>query len=287
MTGVTRTTTTTSVIPLPGAAIRAPRRRFSLMKLGLPAVGFSVFAFLYLPIFVLVIFSFNSGTHMGAWEGFSAKWYESVFQNRQLMTSLEVTVWVAFTSMVLSTILGTMAALALERFKFPGKLTFDGIMYLPVIIPDIVMALSLLLFFSSMGVVLSRYTILIGHVAFNTAFVAVIVRARLAVMNSKLEEAAADLYANPWQSFRYVTFPLLKPGILAGALMAFTMSFDEFVITSFTSGVGDTTLSVRIWSMLRFGLKPEVPAIAVLILFASTLLVVASLVTQGAARKSA
>lgn len=284
MTTVTRTTTT---IPLLTTALGAKRRRMSLARLGLPSIGLGVFVFLYLPILVLIVYSFNSGTHLGQWEGFSLRWYQSVFESHQLMASLEVTIWVSFFSMILSTILGTMAGLALERFKFPGKLTFDGIMYLPVIIPDIVMALSLLLFFGSMGVMLSRYTILIGHVAFNTAFVAVIVRARLAVMNPKLEEAAADLYATPWKSFRYVTLPLLQPGILAGALMAFTMSFDEFVITSFTSGVGDTTLSVRIWSMLRFGLKPEVNAIAVLILSASSILVVMSLVMQGKARTSA
>lgn len=289
MTGITRVSrvTPSTALARPQARGGARGRRLSLARLALPSIGLGVFAFLYVPILVLVVFSFNSGTKMGMWEGFSFRWYESVFQSRQIMDSLEVSLWVATMSMILSTILGTLAALAMERFRFKGKLAADGALYLPVIIPDIVMALSLLLFFSSMGVQLSRHTILIGHVAFSTSFVAVIVRARLASMDAKLEEAAADLYASPWQSFRFVTFPLLRPAIMAGALMAFTLSFDEFVITSFTAGQGDTTLPVRIWSMLRFGLKPEVNAIAVLILLASSILVVLSLMMQGKSASTA
>lgn len=257
----------------------------SVARAGLPLISFGVFAFLYLPIFVLVFFSFNSGARMGEWEGFSLRWYEKVFQSRDLMGSLEVTIWISVLSAVISTITGTLAALALERFRFFGKSAYDGMLYLPVIIPDIVMALSLLLFFSSVEMRLSRWTVLIGHVAFNTAFVAVIVRARLASLDPKLEEAAADLYASPLQAFRRVTLPLLMPAIIGGALMAFTMSFDEFVITSFVSGQGDTTLPVRIYSMMRFGLKPEITAVASLVLIASVILVVASLVTQNRGAK--
>jgi spermidine/putrescine transport system permease protein len=271
-------------IPRPAIAIPARRRPLALGRLGLPTVGVLVFAFLYLPIIVLVIFSFNAGSRMGHWEGFSLRWYESVFQDRQLRSALEVSLWVAFFSMILSTFLGTLTALAMERQRFPGKLTIDSILYLPVIIPDIVMALSLLLFFSAVNIPTSRWTILIGHTAFNTAFVAVIVRARLQSMDPRLEEAAADLYASPWLAFRRVTLPLLMPGILSGALLAFTMSFDEFVITSFIGGGGDTTLPVRIYSMLRFGLRPEITAVSVLILAASSVLVVLSLVLQGRSR---
>src|SRR5262245_17718860 len=198
MTGLTRT----SAAQQSGVALRTPHRRLRFARLGLPIVGFLVFAFLYLPILVLILFSFNSGTKIGQWEGFSLQWFQAVFQNRPMKEALEVSLCVAMLSTIISTILGTMAGLAMERFNFPGKITFDGILYLPVIIPDIVMALSLLMFFSSVGIPLSRYTILIAHVAFNTAYVAVLVRARLAVMNPKLEEAAADLYANPWRSFR-------------------------------------------------------------------------------------
>lgn len=282
MTGVTRRLPAAPALPRADVGLRLGGRR--LGRLALPTVGVLVFAFLYLPMIVLIIFSFNSGARMGHWEGFSLRWYESVFDNRQLKDALEVSIWVATMSTILSTLLGTLTALAMERKHFPGKLTFDGVLYLPVIIPDIVMALSLLLFFSAVGISMSRWTILIGHTAFNTAFVAVIIRTRLQSMDPRMEEAAADLYANPWMAFRRVTLPQLTPAIISGALMAFTMSFDEFVITSFIGGQGDTTLPVKIYSMLRFGLKPEINAVAVLVLAASSLLVVLSLILQGRQR---
>jgi spermidine/putrescine transport system permease protein len=262
------------------------RQAQSIARLGLPLISLSVFAFLYLPIVVLVIFSFNSGTRLGAWEGFSLRWYERVFTSREWIGSLQVTLWIAIFSTLISVVLGTLAGLALERFRFRGRNAYDGMLYLPVIIPDIVMALSLLLFFASVNVSLSRWTVLIGHVAFNTAFVAVIIRARLASLDPRLEEAAADLYASPWQAFRRVTLPLLRPAILAGALMAFTMSFDEFVITSFVSGQGDTTLPVKIYSSIRFGLKPEITAVASLVLLVSVALVVVSLLMQRSGRSA-
>ncbi len=266
------------IAPRLGAALRRQAR--SARRLGLPLISFAVFAFLYLPIIVLVIFSFNSGTRLGTWEGFSLQWYQRVFSSREWISSLNVTLWIATFSALISTVLGTLAGLALERFRFRGKHAYDGMLYLPIIIPDIVMALSLLLFFSAVNVSLSRWTVLIGHVAFNTAFVAVIIRARLASLDARLEEAAADLYASPWQAFRRVTLLLLRPAILAGGLMAFTMSFDEFVITSFVSGQGDTTLPVKIYSSIRFGLKPEITAVAALVLLLSVALVVVSLLMQ-------
>jgi spermidine/putrescine transport system permease protein len=256
------------------------RQARSATRLGLPLISLAVFAFLYLPIIVLVLFSFNSGTRLGTWEGFSVQWYQRVFSSREWISALSITLWIATFSALISTVLGTLAGLALERFRFRGKNAYDGMLYLPVIIPDIVMALSLLLFFSAVNVSLSRWTVLIGHVAFNTAFVAVIIRARLASLDPRLEEAAADLYASPWQAFRRVTLPLLRPAILAGGLMAFTMSFDEFVITSFVSGQGDTTLPVKIYSSIRFGLKPEITAVASLVLLLSVALVVVSLLMQ-------
>jgi spermidine/putrescine transport system permease protein len=283
----TETTRIAVASPLiaPRFADAVRRQAQSITRLGLPLISLSVFAFLYLPIIVLVIFSFNSGTRLGVWEGFSLRWYERVFTSREWLGSLQVTLWIAIFSTLISTVLGTLAGLALERFRFRGRNAYDGMLYLPVIIPDIVMALSLLLFFSSINVSLSRWTVLIGHVAFNTAFVAVIIRARLASLDPRLEEAAADLYANPWQAFRRVTLPLLRPAILAGALMAFTMSFDEFVITSFVSGQGDTTLPVKIYSSIRFGLKPEITAVASLVLMVSVALVVVSLLMQRGGRR--
>ncbi len=240
----------------------------------------AIFLFLYLPIFILVIYSFNANRVVGVWEGFSLRWYRELFQDAAIAGALRVSLWVGFWSTLISVILGTLAAFVLERYDFAGKLPFDAALYLPVIIPDIVMALSTLLFFVIVAVPLSRYTVLIAHVAFNISFVTVVVRARLHGMDRRLEEAAADLGADEWTSFRRITLPLLMPGIVSAALLAFTMSLDDFVITFFVSGPGSTTLPVRVYSMIKFGVTPEVNAISTLMLAGSTLLVVISLILQ-------
>lgn len=242
------------------------------------AVG--IFLFLYLPIFILIVYSFNANKVVGVWDGFSLRWYDELLHDRAIGSALENSLWVATWSTIISVIMGTLAALVLERYRFRGRTTFDAVLYLPIIIPDIVMALSTLLFFVMVGIALSRYTILLAHVAFNISFVAVIVRARLASMDSSLEEAAADLGANEWNTFRRVTLPLLLPGIIAGALLAFTLSLDDFVITFFVSGPGSTTLPVRVYSMIKFGVTPEVNAISTLMLIGSTILVIISLIIQ-------
>lgn len=254
------------------------QRSFNQHILTWLAVG--VFLFLYLPILILVIYSFNANRVVGVWTGFSVDWYIRLFQDRAVIAAFWTSMWVAFWSTLISTLLGTLAALVLERYRFLGRVTFDAILYLPIIIPDIVMALSTLLFFVVFAIPLSRYTILIAHVAFNVAFVALVVRARLADMDGRLEEAAADLGANPWQIFRRVTLPQLMPGIVSAALLAFTLSLDDFVITFFVAGPGSTTLPVRVYSMIRFGVTPEVNAISTLMFLGSTLLVVISLVLQ-------
>ncbi len=239
-----------------------------------------IFLFLYLPIFILVLYSFNANEAVSVWTGFSLRWYTSLLEDTAILSALQVSLWVALWSTVISTVLGTLAALVLERYRFWGKLTFDAVLYLPIIIPDIVMALSTLLFFVMFNVPLSRNTILIAHVAFNISFVAVVIRARLAEMDVRLEEAAADLGADEWTTFRRITLPLLMPGILSAALLAFTLSLDEFVISFFLSGPGSTTLPVRVYSMLKFGISPEINAISALMLVGSTCLVVLSLVLQ-------
>lgn len=254
------------------------RQKFNQNVLTFLAIG--VFLFLYVPIAVLIIYSFNENRFVSVWTGFSLQWYAELFQDSQMGSALRLSLWVATWSTIVSTILGTLAAIAMERFRFRGKLAFDGVLYLPIIIPDIAMALSTLLFFVILGISLSRYTILIAHVAFNIAFVAIIVRARLADMDSDLEEAAADLGASAWTTFRRVTLPLLMPGIVAGALLAFTLSLDDFVITFFVAGPGSTTLPVRVYSMIRFGLSPEVNAVSTLMFLGSTILVVISLLVQ-------
>ena len=254
------------------------RKSFNERALTWLAVG--IFIFLYLPIVILIIFSFNENRFVSVWTGFSLQWYVEVFNDRQLGVTFRNSMWLAIWSTIISTIFGTLTAIALERFKFFGKRTYDAILYLPIIIPDIVMALSTLMFFVFIGVALSRYTILIAHVAFNISFVAVVVRARLADMDSSLEEAAADLGANPWQTFIRVTVPLLLPGIIAGALLAFTLSLDDFVITFFMAGPNSTTLPVEIFSRLRRGVTPEINAISTLMFLGSTVLVIFSLLIQ-------
>ncbi|MCA9984548.1 MAG: ABC transporter permease [Anaerolineales bacterium] len=267
--------TATSInVPLRGRI----RQSFNRNVLTWLAIG--LFLFLYLPIVILIIYSFNENRFVSVWTGFSTQWYGEVFRDEAVRDALLVSLWLAFWSTVISTILGTLTAIAMERFRFWGKVTYDAILYLPIIIPDIVMALSTLLFFVLLGVSLSRYTILIAHVAFNISFVAIVVRARLADMDSALEEAAADLGANPWATFTRVTVPLLLPGIVAGALLAFTLSLDDFVITFFMAGPGSTTLPVLIFSKIRFGVSPEINAISTLMFLGSTVLVIVSLLIQ-------
>lgn len=276
------TTVTTSEMPaIPLAEQIAQKKvRRSLSSRVLSWYAVAIFLFLYIPIFILIIYSFNSNKVVGVWEGFSLQWYEVLFTDKAIASAFQNSIWVATWSTILSTILGTMAALVLERYRFRGKLTYDAVLYLPVIIPDIVMALSTLLFFVMVGIALSRYTILIAHIAFNISFVAIVVRARLANMDNSLEEAAADLGAGEWTTFRRVTLPLIMPAVIAGALLAFTLSLDDFVITFFVSGPGSTTLPVRVYSMIKFGVTPEVNAISTLMLVGSTILVVISLVLQ-------
>ena len=217
------------------------RKSFNDRALTWLAVG--MFIFLYLPIIILIIYSFNDNRFATVWTGFSTRWYGEVFRDETVRQAFRMSMWLALWSTLISTIFGTLTAIAMERFRFWGKITYDAILYLPIIIPDIVMALSTLLFFIILGVGLSEYTILIAHVAFNIAFVAIVVRARLADMDSALEEAAADLGANPWATFYRVTLPLLLPGIISGALLAFTLSLDDFVITFFMAGPGNNNLT--------------------------------------------
>jgi len=259
---------------------RRDKIRASINKNVLTWLAVGMFLFLYLPILVLIIYSFNDNRVVGLWSGFSTRWYAELWRDEAVVSALGVSIWVAFWSTLVSTILGTFAALAMERFRFLGRTTFDAVLYLPIIIPDIVMALSTLLFFVIFTIPLSRYTILIAHVAFNISFVVVVVRARLADMEEDLEEAAADLGADEWHTFRRITLPLLTPGIVAAALLAFTLSLDDFVITFFVAGPGSTTLPVRVYSMIKFGVTPEVNAVSTLMFAGSTLLVIISLLLQ-------
>ena len=251
-----------------------------LVKAAITGSGILGYVFLYAPILILVVFSFNSSRFVTAWGGFGFRWYRELFQNEAMAVALRNSLIVAVASTLISTVFGTMVALVMERHQFFGKMAFDALLYLPIIIPDIAMAVMLLLFFVMASIKLSIFTIIISHVAFNISFVAIVVRARLVGFDRSLEEAAQDLGANELQTFWHVTLPLLMPGILAGALLAFTLSLDDFVITFFTAGVGSTTLPLRIYSMVKLGITPEINAISTLLLLVSMSLVLVSLFLQ-------
>lgn len=255
--------------------------------------GLLGYLFLYLPIIILVIFSFNDSRSTAQWSGFSAQWYAEMIQDDQIILALWNSLFVAIVSTLISTVIGTLAALAMERYHFRGKLLIDAMLYLPIIIPDIAMAIMLLLFFNLSGIGFEPwrleiaglrlsvpYSVIIGHVAFNIAFVAVVVRARLATMDQTLEEAASDLYANQWKTFWRITLPMMMPGILGGALLAFTLSLDDFVITFFTSGAGFNTLPVRVFGMIKKGVTPKINAVSSLMLGFSLLLITISLISR-------
>jgi spermidine/putrescine transport system permease protein len=256
------------------------KRRGQWLNRLLALHGILGYVFLYAPIVILVIFSFNASRFASVWRGFTLQWYVQLFGNEAIAVALKNSLIVAVSSTLISTVFGTMVALAMERYEFWGKLPFDALLYLPIIIPDIAMAVMLLLFFVLAKMSLGLVTIIISHVAFNISFVAVVVRARLAYFDVSLEEAAQDLYANEWQTFRRVTLPLIMPGILGGALLAFTLSIDDFVITFFTSGPGSTTLPLRIYSMVKLGVTPEINALSSMMLLVSMVLVFLSLMLQ-------
>ena len=261
---------------------------------------FSYF-FLWAPILILVLFSFNQSKSVASFDGFTLKWYgnilnnvvgaESAFSTKIMLNAFRNSLFVGTLATAISTVLGTMIALSMARGRFPGKRWLDGLLFLPVVIPEITQAISLAIFFKVafdwIAVVSGErlfpgfHTIIIAHVTFNISYVAIVVRARLADMNPRLEEAARDLGANPWQTFWRVTFPLILPGIVAGALLAFTLSLDDFVITFFTSGVGTTTLPVFVYGLLKLTVTPEVNAISTMMMLLSTLLIGISLAMQG------
>ncbi len=255
----------------------------------LKANAWFVFAFLYVPIVVLVIFSFNDSERVNVWQGLSPRWYAEALGNTQIVSALRVSLIVAISSTIVSTVLGTAVALALDRYRFKGRRALDGTVYLPIVIPDITMAVMLLVFFAEAFKLIDTFgprltlgvtTVALSHIAFNISFVAVVVRARLDQFDRTLEEAARDLYATPWRTFRRVTLPLIAPGIAAGALLALTLSLDDVVISAFTAGPGATTLPVYVFSSIRQGVTPELNAISTLMLAASITLVVASLALQ-------
>ncbi len=239
------------------------------------------FIFLYFPIVALVAFSFNNSRRNITWNGFTFKYYVKAFHNESLFDAFLNSLIVAGISTVVSTILGAMLGLALYRFKFPAKNAFDGWIHLPIIIPEICMGVAMLAFFSRLNITLGLFTITVSHIAFSLPFVAVVVRARMAGFDHSLEEAARDLGANQWQTFKDVTLPYMMPGVVAGALLALTLSLDDFVITFFTSGPGSTTLPIKIFSMVRFSVTPEVNAASTVLIVITLILSVGTMVIQA------
>jgi spermidine/putrescine transport system permease protein len=238
------------------------------------AITVVAFLMLYVPLLALVVYSFLAPVAgPGSPQGWSLEWYRRILSNRQVLDSFNMSLYVGLWSTVFSTLLGTMAALAIERFRFPGRKVFDAITHVPLIMPEIVLGLALLIWFVVLRITLGSFSIILAHVTFSVSYVIITVKSRLHGFDDALEEAARDLGASPWQTFWKVTFPLIWPGILSGALMAFTLSFDDFLITFFTAGVGSDTLPLKIYAMIKFGVSPEINALSTLMLGATLVLV--------------
>jgi len=225
---------------------------------------FLVYAYIYIPILILIIFSFNKQKLNIRWEGFTLQWYEKLFNDHQVLLATRNTLIIAVISTLVATVIGTMAALALQRYHFPGYAASETLMYIPIVIPEVVMGISLLAFFALIKFKLGLATITLSHIAFNIPFVALVVRARLHGFDKSIEEASMDLGANELITFWRVTLPTIMPGVLSGAMLALTLSLDDYVITYFTAGPGSTTLPLRIFSMVRFTVTPEVNALSAL-----------------------
>jgi putrescine transport system permease protein len=237
------------------------------------------FAFLYLPIALLIIYSFNESKLVTVWAGFSTKWYGEMLRNDALLDAAWVTLRVAFLSATIATVLGTLAAVALVRFgRFRGRSLFSGMIYAPLVMPDVITGLSLLLLFVSAGVTRGFWTIVLAHITFSMCFVAVVVQSRLITFDRSLEEAAMDLGCPPVKTFFQITLPLILPAVAAGWMLGFTLSLDDLVIASFTTGPGATTLPMKIYSQVRLGVTPEINAVCtILIALVTTGVIVASL----------
>jgi putrescine transport system permease protein len=256
------------------AATRLSRFNAVSLALGL--------AFLYLPIVILVIYSFNASRLVTVWGGWSLRWYSEFFNDRAMLDAAWMSIRVAVCSATLATLLGTLAAVALSRGeRFKGRTLFSGMLYAPLVMPEVISGLSLLLLFVALNAERGFWTVTIAHTTLTMCFVAVVVQSRLGVLDRSLEEAAMDLGCNPARAFLAVTLPLILPAIAAGWMLAFTLSLDDLVIASFTTGPGSATLPIRIYSEVRLGVKPEINAICTLVIgLIAAVIVVASLASK-------
>jgi spermidine/putrescine transport system permease protein len=232
------------------------------------------YAFLYIPLVIVIVYSFNNSRLNAEWVGFTLEWYDKLFHNEEMLTAAGNSLAIALTASFVSTVLGTMAGVAMYRYKLR---LLPLLVLTPIAIPEILMGVSLLIFFVLMNFTLGLVSVALAHIAFCIGFVAIVVRARLAGMDETLTEAARDCGASPLEAFRYVTLPLIMPGVIAGALMAFTLSIDDFVITFFTAGAGTVTLPLQIYSMIKIAVTPEVNAVSsLLMLLTLALIIIAS-----------
>ncbi|HDK7169200.1 TPA: extracellular solute-binding protein [Clostridium botulinum] len=235
-----------------------------------------VYIFLYLPIFVLVVFSFNKSKLNATFTGFTLDWYKNLINNTQILEALKNSLIIAFISTFFAVIIGTLAAIGMYRYKFKGKRAMEGLLYIPVVIPEIVMGISMLAFFSSLNLPAGLITLILAHITFCISYVIIVVRARLDGFDSALEEAAQDLGATPWQTLTKVTLPVISPGIISGALLAFTLSLDDVIISFFAAGPDSNTLPLKIFSMVKFGVTPQINALStVMMVFTLSMVVIA------------
>lgn len=239
-------------------------------------------AFLYLPMVILVIYSFNGGKLVTVWSGFSTKWYVALFHDKAFLNAAWITLKVAVMSSTVATFLGTIAAIVLVRSgRFVGRTLFSGMIYAPLVMPDVITGLSLLLLFIAIGFDRGVTTIVLAHITFSMCFVSVVVSARLQSFDQSLEEAALDLGCTPFDAFRSVTLPIIAPAVISGWLLAFTLSLDDLVISSFTSGPSSTTLPIKIFSAVRLGVNPEINALStIMISIVSVGVITTSLLTK-------
>jgi putrescine transport system permease protein len=243
------------------------------------------FAFLYIPILILVIYSFNASRLVTVWGGFSTQWYGAMLRNQGLLDAAWVTARVGLLSATVATVLGTLAALALVRHgRFRGQTVFSGLIYAPLVMPEVITGLSLLLLFVSMDVGRGFWTVVLAHITFSMCYVAIVVQSRLLSFDRSLEEAAQDLGATPAKTFFVITLPIIAPAVISGWMLAFTLSLDDLVIASFTTGPGATTLPMRIYSSVRLGVTPEINAVCtILIGIVASVVIVVSIMTKRAA----
>jgi len=248
-------------------------RRFSWFNATALTLGI---AFLYLPMVVLVVYSFNESRLVAVWAGFSTKWYGELWRNQAFLDAAWVTLRVGFVSSTLATILGTMAAYVMVRGgRFRGRTLFSGMIFAPLVMPEVITGLSLLLFFIAIGLDRGLLTIVLAHTTFSMCYVSVVVSSRLSTFDRSLEEAALDLGCTPFDAFRSVTLPIISPAVLSGWLLAFTLSLDDLVIASFTAGPAATTLPIKIFSSVRLGVSPEINALSTILILIVTVGVIA------------